>query len=297
MERKSSGRLEFAQWLTRPDHALTARVAVNRLWLNVFGMGLVRTPENWGLTGETPTNQPLLDWLAVTFVKEDKWSQKAMLRRLVLSNAYQQASIATPQTLATDPDNRLWSRMPLRRMTAEMLRDTIHCVAGTLDTTIGGTLLGGKNGDYVTNDQSANQAQYDAPRRSLYLPVIRNAVYDFFQAFDFGDPSLVNARRPSTIVAPQALFLLNSPLVSKQAHAFAASLENITDDDTRLDAIYERAYSRKPTAFERTRARIFFLRADDLLETRIPDPGTRIEALWSAYCHTILASNELIYVQ
>jgi DNA-binding cell septation regulator SpoVG len=263
----------------------------------LFGVGLMHTPSNWGLTGEIPTNQPLLDWLAVTFVKEDKWSQKAMLRRLALSNAYQQASITTPKIQEIDPDNRLWTRMPLRRMSAEMLRDSLHVVSGTLDKTIGGTLLGGNDGDYVTNDQSGNKAQYDAPRRSLYLPVIRNAVYDFFQAFDFGDPSLVNARRASTIVAPQALFLLNSPLVANQARAFAVSVESIPDETARLENIYERAYSRKPTESEITRARIFMLRADELLETKLPDPGTRLEAIWSAYCQTILASNEMVYVR
>jgi Protein of unknown function (DUF1549)/Protein of unknown function (DUF1553) len=297
LERKTSGRLEFARWLTRPEHALTSRVAVNRMWQNLFGVGLMHTPSNWGLTGEMPTNQALLDWLAVTFVKEDKWSQKAMLRRLALSQAYQQASIATSKIQEIDPDNRLWTRMPLRRMSAEMLRDSLHSVSGTLDKTIGGTLLGGNDGDYVTNDQSGNKAQYDAPRRSLYLPVIRNAVYDFFQAFDFGDPSLVNARRASTIVAPQALFLLNSPLVANQARAFATSVESIPDETARLENIYERAYSREPTEGEITRARIFMLRADELLEAKLPDPSTRLEAIWAAYCHTILASNEMVYVR
>jgi hypothetical protein len=298
-EGAGSGRLELANWMVRPNHPLTARVAVNRVWLHLFGNGLVATPDNWGLRGDKPSHPELLDWLAHTFSHEDKWSLKKLIRRIVLSDTYRQSSAVTnPRAAQLDPENRLLWRQNMRRLEAEPLRDSIHAVAGTLDLRMGGTLLGSKNGDYVTNDQSANAAQYNAPRRAIYLPVIRNAVYDFFATFDFGDPSMVNAQRASTTVAPQALFLLNSELVREQARAFAKSLlkeEKLVEQQIR-HAIY-RAYARPATAHEVNRAVQFLSNAERLLTQSEPDKAKRAETSWAAYCQTLFAANEFIYVR
>ena len=298
-EGAGSGRREFALWLTRPDHPLTARVAVNRVWQNLFGQGLVTTPDNWGLKGDAPSHPELLDWLATTFVNEDGWSQKRLVRRVVLSRAYRQASLREdPKAARLDPENRLLWRQNRRRLEAEPLRDSLFAVAGTLDRSLGGSLLTTKNGDYVTNDQSTNQAQYDAPRRALYLPIIRNAVYDFFQVFDFGDPSLVNARRGSTTVAPQALVLLNSPMVRQQAQTFAdAVCKGATGDAARVRLAYGRALQRAPFPAETEAARAFLRRVDSLLAPREPDPARREATAWGAFCQTLLASNEFVYVE
>ena len=296
-----SGRLQFAQWLTRPEHPLTARVAVNRVWQILFGQGLVSTPDNWGLKGEKPSHPELLDWLAVTFATDDAWSLKRLVRRMVLSRTYRQASLRDyPKAAQADPENRLLWRQNRRRLEAEPLRDSLFAVAGTLDRTRGGTLLTTKNGDYVTNDQSANQAFYDAPRRAIYLPVIRNAVYDFFQVFDFGDPSLVNAHRPSTTVAPQALLLLNSPLVRQQSQAFAEMVLKDTraaDDAARIRLAYERALQRAPFPAETQVAQDFLGRVESLLAAREPDAKKREAVAWGAFCQTLLASNEFVYVE
>ncbi|GAB4456837.1 MAG: hypothetical protein OHK0029_15430 [Armatimonadaceae bacterium] len=298
-EGAGSGRLELANWMVRAEHPLTARVAVNRVWLHLFGNGLVATPDNWGLRGETPSHPELLDWLAHTFIHEDDWSLKKLIRRIVLSDTYRQASaVNNPRAAQVDPENRLLWRQNMRRLEAEPLRDAIHAVAGTLDLTMGGTLLGTRNGDYVTNDQSANAAQYNAPRRAIYLPVIRNAVYDFFATFDFGDPSMVNAQRASTIVAPQALFLLNSELVRKQASSFASLLlKGEKPHDLRIRQAIARAYARPATASEIAHAQQFLTNADKLLTQSEPDPTKRTEAAWSAYCQTLFAANEFIYVR
>jgi hypothetical protein len=191
---KESGRLALAKWLARPQHPLTARVAVNRIWQHLFGEGLVRTPDNWGVRGEKPTHPELLDYLASAFVNEDGWSQKKMIRRLMLTAAYQQAvtSPIAAKAFPLDPENRLFWKMNRRRLEAEPLRDAVLAVSGTLDKTMGGSLLATGDAAYVTNDQSRDQAQYAAPRRSLYLPVIRNSIYDLFQSFDFGDGATVN---------------------------------------------------------------------------------------------------------
>ncbi|MDX1933416.1 MAG: DUF1549 domain-containing protein [Capsulimonadales bacterium] len=299
---KSSGRLAFARWLTDSRHPLTARVAVNRTWQHLFGEGLVSTPDNWGLTGEKPSHPALLDYLASTFVNEDGWSQKKLLRRLMLSSAYRMSSVSpiAAKAARVDPSNRLLWRMNRRRLEAEPFRDSLLYVAGKLDMTMGGTLLTTPNNDYVTNDQSNDQAQYGAPRRSLYLPVIRNAIFGFFQAFDFGDATIVNARRSSTTVAPQALYLLNSPLAREAARSFAGSLTDAPQapatDEARVRQAYYRALSRPPSPTEVRRSLTYLARFDAALTAHEADPEKRRKRVWENYCQALFATNEFCYI-
>ena len=155
-----------------------------------------------------------------------------------------------------DPENRLLWRMNRRRLEAEEIRDAILAAGGQLDWSMGGTLLDYKNHTYVTSTASANDVNYENGRRSIYLPVVRSAVYDVFQAFDFADPSTMNGKRSSTTVAPQALFMMNSRLVLRQTRAMAERLLNreSTDDPGRVSAAYQRAYSRLPSREEACRA-------------------------------------------
>src|SRR5262249_28671078 len=134
---EGSGRLALARWLTRPDHPLTVRVLVNRLWQHHFGEGVVRTPGNFGQLGERPTHPDLLDYLAAELVRWG-WPLKALHRQIVLSATYQQASDPPAETLRLDPDNRLFGRMNRRRLEAEAVRDSLLAVAGRLDRTPGG---------------------------------------------------------------------------------------------------------------------------------------------------------------
>ena len=206
----------------------------------------------------------------------------------MLTDTYQRTSrYSDPVGQKKDIENKLLWRQNRRRLDAEPLRDSLLFVAGTLDTTMGGTLLSSKNYDYVTNDQSANKAQYDAPRRAIYLPVIRNAVYDFFGTFDFGDPSMVNAKRFATTVSPQALYLLNSPLVMAQAQAFEKSLTG-DSDDAKIRAAYQRAFQRLPLPGEINTAKRFLSRAAQVVP---------VERAWAAWCQTVLAANEFLYVE
>jgi len=294
---KHSGRLELAQWLTDPNNPLPARVEVNRIWLGHFGEGLVRTPDNWGLLGEPPTHPELLDWLAATF-EEQGWSIKKMHRLIMLSNAYQMSSTDDAKAELADPDNRLLWRMNRRRLEAEPFRDAILAVSGKLDHTLGGSLLTTKNFDYVTNDQSANAAQYSAPRRSLYLPIIRNALFDMFQAFDVGDPSMVNAKRATTTVASQALFVMNSPFVLEQSKAFAASLlaRPMTNDADRIALAYKEAFGRPPTTDEVYRGTTYLSGYADRLAGTEHDAQKRRALAWDSLCQILFAANEFIYV-
>lgn len=293
----TSGRLQFAEWMVKADNPLTPRVMANRVWLGHFGEGIVRSPDNFGLRGDLPTHPELLDYLAATFM-ENGWSVKKLHREIMLSNTYQMSSKTNAKGELADPDNKLLWRMNRRRLEAEPLRDALLQVAGQLDLTPGGSLLTTKDSDYVTNDQSRNGAQYDKPRRSIYLPVIRNAVYDFFQAFDFGDPSSVNGKRASTTIAPQALYMMNSPFLMEQSRHFAESLlsqKDKSDADLLKDA-YLRAYSRAPEATDITRATSFLTRYDAKLQAGEPDAAKRRLKVWTGLCQVLLAANEFVYV-
>ena len=298
---EQSGRLQLAEWLTKPENPLTARVAVNRIWQEHFGAGLSKTPDNFGLLGDKPSNQALLDWLAATFV-EQGWSSKKMHRLLLTSNTYKMSCNADPATLKKaeiqDPDNRLLWRMERRRMDADAFRDNILLVSGTLDDRMGGSLLMTRNHDYVTNDQSANGAVYDSPRRSLYLPIIRNALYDMFQAFDMGDPSMVNAVRSSTTVTPQALFIMNSPFALTQSRTFAQSLltRQELNDTARVSEAYMRAYGRPASPTEIDKSLKYISRYANALAASQPDATARKNAAWASWCQIVFASNAFIYL-
>jgi cytochrome c553 len=290
---RASGRLQLADWIASPDNPLTARVIVNRVWQHHFGEGLVRTPDNFGSLGERPTHPELLDWLASRFI-EDGWSLKKLHRRILLSAVYQRSSRGQPSQ--GDPENRLLARFERRRLEAEAIRDAMLFVAGTLDRTAGGSRLDNGNFEYVTNDQSHTRTRYDAPCRSIYLPVIRNNVYDFFQAFDFVEPHVPTGKRDSTVVAPQALFMMNNPLVVAQSRRFAESLLAAADtDEKRIETAYQRAFGRAPRPDEVSRTIGFLQRYQEgLAET---DKANRRLAAWQAFCQVLFASSEFITIE
>jgi hypothetical protein len=292
-----SGRRQLAEWLTQPEHPLTSRVMVNRIWRWLFGDGLVRTPDNFGMLGERPVNQPLLDWLAVRFV-ESGWSIKAMHRLIMLSSTYQMSTTFDERAAQTDPENRLHWRMNRRRLEAEALRDALLALGGHLDPGMGGSLLNGKNREYVTSTANRNYDQYDSRRRSLYLPVIRSALYDVFQAFDFPDPCVPNGDRATTTVASQALFMMNSKVLLEETRELARKL--LADrqiDDVRVRKAYERIFGRLPTAGETERALQFIGDAEKMLAI---EKATREEvrlSAWQGFCRVLVSSNEFVYVE
>ena len=218
----SSGRLELARWMADSENPLTSRVAVNRIWTWHFGTGIVDTPSNFGVIGSKPAHPELLDYLARRFA-DGGWSMKAMHRLVMASATYRQSSATHTALPEHDPDNHLLTRFPRRRVEAEIIRDAVLATSGDLDRSVGGTLLGIGDHDYVTNDQSGNGAKYDSNRRSIYLPVIRNAMFGLFTAFDYPDASTPIDCRPHTVVAPQALFFMNAPFVETAAMKIAGA--------------------------------------------------------------------------
>ena len=308
MPAQQSGRLELARWLASAEHPLTARVMVNRIWRWHFGQGLVGSTDNFGVLGDRPSHPELLDWLAHRFIAEG-WSVKAMHRLIMASAVYQRAAaaqggraaaFASASTLqpfnssttgpsTSDPENKLLSHFPLRRLEAEEIRDAVLFVAGSLDRTMGGKTIPVKNREFFFNHTSKDATTYDSPRRALYLPVVRNNVYDLFEQFDFPDPAVPNGNRNATVVAPQALLMLNSDLVGKAAEKFAASLLASASDDTRrIELAYQKAYARPPTAKELARAKKF-------LADFKPDSAASPNA-WTVLCQSLLAANEFIYL-
>ncbi|MEX0711349.1 MAG: DUF1553 domain-containing protein [Pirellulales bacterium] len=292
-----SGRLELARWITRPGHPLTSRVMVNRIWRGHFGEALVRTPDNFGRLGDRPANQPLLDWLAVRFIEEG-WSVKAMHTLIMLSSTYQMSSAYNEQAAQADPDNRLHWRMNRRRLEAEAIRDSILAAGGMLDLAMGGSLLDAKPRQYVAGTASVNLAQYDSQRRSIYLPVIRSALYEVFQAFDFAEPSVLNGNRASTTVAPQALFMMNSGLVDDATHKMAAGLlaRHDLDDAGRVEALYQRILSRPARPDEVQRGLEFAERVQAALAAETDEPQRRLRA-WQSLCRVVVSTNEFIYIE
>jgi Protein of unknown function (DUF1553) len=243
-------------------------VMVNRVWQGHFGRGLVGSPSNFGLRGDLPTHPELLDFLARSFV-ENGWSVKALHRLIVTSQTYRQVSSVPSEVAAraalVDPEDLLLWRYPTRRLEAEAIRDSILFVSGRLDATIGGTLMTTPNHAYVTNDQSQANESYSAPRRTLYLPIVRNAMYEFLSTFDYADPSMSIDRRPNTTIASQALWLVHSPFVTANAAELATRVTRDVGDD--LDACIERLYalvlSRAPFTEESAAARTFLETTSD----------------------------------
>ena len=295
---KTSGRLELARWLTDGDHPLTSRVMVNRIWRWHFGRGIVPSTDNFGRLGERPTNQPLLDWLARRFI-EEKWSIKAMHRLIMLSSTYQMSTAFDEESVRVDPDNKLLWRMNRRRLEAEAIRDAIMAIGEGLDFRMGGSMLTFKDREYVTSTRNRDTTDYDVNRRAVYLPVIRSSLYDVFQAFDFGDPSVSNGNRQSTVVSPQALFMMNSSIVLEQSSKMAAGLVGKAhlDDAGRVREAHEMALGRLPTAPETDRALSFIARVGKKLSSHEPDEGKRLLGAWQSLCRTLMASNEFLYLE
>jgi hypothetical protein len=242
-----SGRAQLADWLTSSQNPLTSRVAVNRIWQHLFGQALVGTPDDFGTRGERPSNPELLDYLAQRFMRQG-WSAKRLIRDLVLSRTYQLSSSFNRAAAARDPENRWLWRMNRRRLQAESLRDGLLAVSGQLDPSPAESVVA-ELGAQATGVGVKPRNHVRSVRRTIYLPVIRNDLPALFQLFDFGDSLSVNGRRSTTNVAPQALFMLNSPLVFEAAtHTAEIVLEgcDLADEHRLLDGLYVRILGRPP---------------------------------------------------
>ena len=290
---KHSGRLELARWMASSEHPLTARVMVNRIWRWHFGAGIVASTDNFGILGAKPSHPELLDWLARTFI-ESGWSVKDMHRLIMKSETYRQArsgGFSGPEKSdprIVDPENRLLWRANIQRLEAEQIRDAMLFTSGWLSPEIGGKTIPLKNREFVFNHTSKDATTYESPRRALYLPIIRNHLYDMLEQFDYPDPTMPTGSRNSTVIAPQALIMMNAPVVMQSADKLASRLAPLSDDTQRVQQAYALLYGRPPTAQENADA-LALLR--EFSATEKPDRAL------SLLCQTLYAANEFIYLR
>jgi hypothetical protein len=297
-----SGRLQLAQWLTHRDNPLTARVFVNRVWLRLFGRGLVTTPDDFGVNGAKPSHPELLDHLACRFM-DHGWSVKRLIRDLVLTRAYRLATDSAAANVERDPDNILLWRMAPRRIEAECLRDAILAVSGQLDPyppekPFLSRFHPRRDAELSTFKPFVAPSDFVDNHRSVYLPVLRGALPDIFQLFDFAPPERPVAQRDESVVPAQSLYFMNNAWVIEQSrHTARRLLEDAAPSDIqRVATLYQLAFARPPTDAETARAEKFLAGSDQLL----PDPKSKMppgpaqlrEARWISLCQAVFASAE-----
>ena len=297
----SGRRLAFARWLTQPNHPLTARVMVNRLWRHHFGRGIVETTSNFGKTGAQPTHPELLDWLATEFAGSG-WSMKKMHRLMMTSAAYRQSTAAPAEAQRADPDNKLLSRMPLRRMDAEMLHDSMLLATGRLSAERFGPAI---PVEVRPGGEVVEKASRDQWRRAIYLLQRRTTPVTMLEAFDLPAMAPNCTERAHSTVSTQALEMRNSPVVIEHARYLAGRLldEFANDAPRQVEEVYLRTVSRRPTADETTRATAAFAKLErewraHLSEQKVTAPHA-YTARWHAlgdFVHAMLSSAEFIYV-
>ncbi len=285
-------RAAVANWLADPKNPLTARVMVNRIWQGHFGTGIVASSSDFGVMGDRPTNPPAIDYLAASFV-ESGWSIKKLHRTIMLSNVYQQSSLSQESAAAIDPDNKLLWRYPRHRAEGEVIRDAMLLTSGRLNLTMGGPGVrpelpeGVNTAGYAGWVVDKDEAQ--ARRRSVYVFVKRVLTYPMFEAFDAPTSEDSCPRRFSTVQPSQALTLMNDKFVFDWSHEFAARVLNdggLTPDQ-QIDRAYRIAFSRDPKPEERQAVSQFLDKQSTL---------TSKTAAFEDFCHTLLISNEFLYL-
>lgn len=301
-----SGRLQLADWLADKRNPLTPRVAVNRIWQKLFGEGLVRSVDYFGTRGETPSHPELLDHLAIRFM-QNGWSQKQLIRSLVLSRTYRLSSTNNAEAMQVDPDNRLLWRMNRQRLDAETLRDQLLAVSGELKPSFGGPALVLEEPDNcgALVQKGVNPPNYThrKPRadeefvRTIYLPVMRTntATNDRLRSFfDFVNPAQIAGQRSQTVVPTQALFVMNNDLFRKRAKILADQLIAASPQPVpRMNQLWLRVLNRPISPAERDDVLAFLAQLDATLETK--DAAARESQRWQELCHSLLASNEFLW--
>lgn len=293
----SSGRVELAGNIASDANPLTARVYVNRVWHHLFGAGIVRTPDDFGHLGELPSHPELLDWLARRFIAEG-WSTKKLVYMLVTSSAWRQSSVPAPAAVNADPENRLLHHMPMRRLEAEAIRDTMLVASGRIDTALYGPPI---NPFRVAEDK--NKRLHTGPldgdgRRSLYLKMTMMEPPRFLGVFNQPLAKVTVGRRDATNVPNQALALLNDPFVVAMAEHWSQTVveDGAPGPEVRIASMFATAFARQPQPDETAR---FVAFAEESAKLRGIDLSAfmRCQPVWQDVAHAIFNLKEFIYVQ
>ena len=295
----ASGRLQLANWLADRANPLVARVVVNRVWQHLFGVGIVRTTDNFGSNGERPTHPALLDYLAKRFIDEG-WSTKRLVREIVLSHSYRLAGDYDAASFEVDPDNRYVWRQASRRLDVESIRDAMLSASGQLDLSRPSRSPVAEIGPGEVG-RGINETPLNAPNhhRSVYLPILRTQLLEIFRVFDFAEPSIVVGTRDVTTVPAQALYMMNSPFVVEQADALAARLLEDAGATLaeRVNLAYRLCFGRDAAVNERTRSAEFIRGVEARVASDEERPSAAERMAWTTFCQALLASAEFRYLQ
>ena len=280
---RSSGRFELAKWMTQPDHPLTARVIVNRIWYWHFGKGIVSTIDDFGTTGTKPSHPELLDYLANDFIRNG-WSIKTLHRKIMLSNTYQMGTDnSNPLAKKKDPENSLYWHRDVRRLEAESFRDSVLMVSGNLNMDPPSAPLVVKSQDPSPADLLKNRQSYENYQyRSVYLPVVRSHLYDLLTLLGFPNATTTVGQRSQTTVPTQALLMMNNPFLISQAQSLALRI-----GEGKVRELYLTLFARIPSPEEMQSINHFF-------EKHAKISGNK--KAWESLCHTLLISNEFLHV-
>ena len=293
-----SGRKQLAYDMLRSP--LAARVAVNRVWHHLFGRGIVPTVDNFGVLGQLPSHPELLDHLATQFGMED-WSQKRLIKSLILSRTYQMSSKPNPVTDAADPDNLLWHRMPIKRLEGEVIRDSLLAVSGRLDRKAFGPSVAIHLTPFMQGrGRPGNSGPVDGDgRRSIYISVRRNFLSPMMLAFDTPSPFSTVGRRTVSNVPAQALILMNDPIVIEQAKRWSdRELADSTQTaDQRIDTMYLTAFARRATDREKLEAWSFLSSYLGSPPEAKSDLNKASREAWTDLCHVLFNVKEFVYVE
>jgi len=292
----SSGRLQLAQWLTRAENPLTARVMVNRIWQHHFGKGIVTTPSNFGLRGEAPTHPELLDWLAGQFVAGG-WSMKALHRQILSSKTYRLASDNDDDNAAKDPGNRWYWRFDRLRLDAEEIRDALLLAAGKLDRSRPGAHPFPSIDHWKWTQHSPFKDVYPSNHRSVYLMTQRFQRHPYLALFDGPDTNTTTEQRTHSTVPQQALFLMNDPFILEQATGFARRLIGSGGDPwQRIELAQQIALARPARHIEMEMA-VHYV---DAYRKQLEKDGVAADRLeleaWTSYARILLCCNEFVYI-
>jgi hypothetical protein len=279
MKISGSGRRALADWLTKPEHPLTARVMANRVWQRLFGRGIVATPSNFGKLGRPPTHPQLLDYLAARFV-QNGWSIKTLIREIMLSRTYQQSSQMTARNLARDPDNRWFGRMNRKRLDAETLMDTLGWHAGRVRR----------------STRSMPKWKLALNGRALYGDFSRDKPQTTLDLFDGANPDLLVPARPDSTSALQALYMLNNDKVTGTAAKLARRAMEVPAEIQRVNSLYLVLFGRTPSRQESDLALSLVSQASKT-RRKFATNTTEIEkGVWNDLCMAMICSNEFLYI-
>jgi len=288
-----SGRLELAELIASNSNPLTSRVIVNRVWHHLFGKGLVPSVDNFGVLGQPPSHQELLDTLAVRFANEQRWSLKTLIKELVLSSTYAMASAPSDSVAEEkDPENTLLHRMNLKRLEGEAIRDSILAVSGRLDLKMGGPSVPVFMTPFMEGRGKGASGPLDGlGRRSLYISIRRNFLSPMMLAFDTPIPFNTMGRRNVSNVPAQALVLMNDPFVVEQAGLWAKRLTPNQGPEEQLRGMYKSAFARLPQDDELRDALVFLKEQAQALGVTMNDLR-----VWSDLAHVFFNAKEFIHI-